>query len=245
MVELEEKQTENQEQSLQHCLYINLKSRTDKKIHVENQLLSTNIFSSSFPPQRFEAIKSKNGAIGCSLSHIKCIQIAKENNWKYVMIVEDDITFLDPIKFKTQLLKFLTSHPIFDVLLLGGNNIPPYKIIDETCVKVSRCQTTTGYLVQQHYYDKLMENFKEGVRNLMNYPDKQPQYAIDKFWFKLQQKDRWFLLTPLSVIQNPGYSDIEEKMTDYSGMMMDLDKKTFFENIEKMRNRFKNSIYRV
>ena len=32
-------------QILQNCLYINLKSRTDKKNHVENQLLSTNIFS--------------------------------------------------------------------------------------------------------------------------------------------------------------------------------------------------------
>ena len=162
------------------------------------------------------------------------------------MIVEDDITFLDPTKFKTQLFKFLHSYPKkFDVLLLGGNNIPPYKEIDETCVKVSRCQTTTGYLVQQHYYDVLIENFKEGVRGLMKYPEKPNQYAIDKFWFKLQKKDVWFLLTPLSVIQKPGYSDIEEKETDYSEMMVDLDKKTFFENIEKMRNRFKNTIYRV
>jgi GR25 family glycosyltransferase involved in LPS biosynthesis len=163
-----------------------------------------------------------------------------------VIIVEDDITFLDPVNFKSQLFKFLHSSPKkFDVLLLGGNNIPPYKVIDETCVKVSRCQTTTGYLVQQHYYDTLIENFKEGVRGFMKYPEKPNQYAIDKFWFKLQQKDAWFLLTPLSVIQKAGYSDIEEKETDYSGMMMDLDKKTFFENIEKMRNRFKNTIYRV
>jgi glycosyl transferase family 25 len=226
--------TSNERLLLQHCLYINLKSRTDRKQHVENQLNSLGIFSSLFPPQRFDAVKHINGAIGCSISHIRCLEIAKKNNWKNVVIVEDDITFLDPDKFQHQLSKFLKYHPRFDVLLLGGNNMPPYKQIDDTCIKVTRCQTTTGYLVQQHYYDTLINNFKEGVQGLIKYPDKGYIYAIDKYWFKLQQKDGWFLLTPLSVIQKPGYSDIEQKETNYYISMLDLDKKTFINNMRNM-----------
>ena len=232
-----EKETPRNEMLLfQHCLYINLKSRTDRKQHVENQLNSLGIFSPLYPPQRFNAIKHPTGAIGCAMSHLYCLQIAKKNNWKNVIIVEDDITFLDPVKFKIQLSKFLKYHPHFDVLLLGGNNMPPYKQIDDTCIRVSRCQTATGYIVQQHYYDTLIKNFKEGILGLIKYSDKGNMYAIDKYWFNLQQKDMWFLLMPLSVIQNPGYSDIEAKETNYYAAMMDLDKKT----LNNMRNIFKS-----
>jgi len=50
---------------VQHTLYINLETRTDRRIHVEQQLKSIGIENA----QRFNAIrpKSGDGAIGCSL----------------------------------------------------------------------------------------------------------------------------------------------------------------------------------
>lgn len=222
-----------------NCLYINLEKRKDRKLHVEQQLTKAGI---SF--QRFNAIENRNGAIGCSLSHIKCLQIAKENNWESVIIVEDDITFLDVATFKNQLKLFFEKHDCFDVLLLAGNNMPPYQEVDETCIKVSRCQTTTGYLVKNHYYDILIDNFREGVRGLMKNPNQGNTYACDKYWFSLQQRDLWFLLIPLTIIQNPSYSNIEEKHTDYSKMMLDIDKKDFFRKLETTRNMFRNNIYK-
>ena len=53
-----------------------------------------------------------------------------------------------------QFNKFLETHELessFDVALIAGNNMPPFTEIDDTCVKVTRCQTTTGYLVKNHY----------------------------------------------------------------------------------------------
>ena len=38
--------------------------------------------------------------------------------------------------------------------------MPPYKIIDDTCIQVSRCQTTTGYIVNGHYIKTLLQNVK-------------------------------------------------------------------------------------
>jgi len=35
------------------------------------------------------------GALGCLLSHIKCISCAKENNYKNVLILEDDFIMID------------------------------------------------------------------------------------------------------------------------------------------------------
>jgi hypothetical protein len=50
------------------------------------------------------------------------------------------------------------------------------------------------------------------------------EYAIDRYWFELQRQGRWFLVTPLSVVQREDYSDIEQRVTNYGQLMLDLDK---------------------
>jgi GR25 family glycosyltransferase involved in LPS biosynthesis len=218
----------NSIQDIQHAFYINLESRPDRKKHIEQQLNLLGINA-----DRFNAIKLPNGALGCSMSHLKCLEIAKQNNWPHLLIIEDDILFLNHKLFKKQLNTFLTSHKEWDVILIGGNNVPPYTKIDETCVKVSTCQTTTGYLVNAHYFDTLIQNFRTGIKKLIQFPDLHKIYAIDKFWFSLQQRDNWFLITPLTVIQREGFSDIENKKTNYSSLLLDLNKDKLLKKIKK------------
>jgi hypothetical protein len=136
--------------------------------------------------------------------------------------------FTQPSLFKTQLNKFLEKKHNWDVVLFAGNNIPPYEHIDDSCVCVSRCQTTTCYLVNGNYIDKLLINMREGVKKLMQEPNRHIDFAIDKYWFKLQQMDSWFLITPLTVVQREDFSDIEQRRTNYSKLMMDLDKPYLF-----------------
>ena len=64
----------------------------------------------------------------------------------------------------------------------------------------------------------------------MIYPDKHVLYAIDKYWFQLQKKDKWYLIIPLSVTQREDYSDIEKRPTNYSNAMLDLDKSSFLKS---------------
>jgi len=170
-----------------------------------------------------------NGAIGCSMSHLKIIETAKANDWDHVLIVEDDILFTNPNLFVQQFNKFLSNNKDFDVVLIAGNNLPPYLTIDDSCVQVSRCQTTTGYLVQKHYYDILIKNYKDGILFLMKEPHNHILYAIDKYWFNLQAIHKWYLITPLSVTQREDYSDIEKRPTNYTHVMLDLDKTAFFQ----------------
>ena len=213
----------NKLEDIKHIFYINLEHRIDRKLHVENEL--TKIGLTNFT--RFNAIKMPNGALGCSMSHLKCIQLAKENKWPHVLIVEDDIEFLDQNTFINQANKFLQTIDKWDVLLLAGNNILPYKTIDnnDSCVKVSGCLTTTGYIVSSHYYDKLIQNIKMGITFFMRRPQQKKLYAIDVFWKPLQEVDNWYLLTPLTVIQMEDYSDIEQKKINYVDKMTNLNKK--------------------
>ena len=207
---------------IKYAFYINLASRPDRKQHVESQLNLLGIKA-----ERFNAIKLQNGALGCSMSHLKCLELAKQNSWSHILIIEDDIKFLNPELFKTQLNLFLENHKSWDVVLIGGNNIPPYTKIDDTCVKVNSCQTTTGYLVNSHYFDILIDNYRAGIKNLLKFPDKPVLYAIDKYWFQLQKRDKWFLIIPLTVTQREDYSDIEKRATNYTPVMIDLDKEEF------------------
>jgi glycosyl transferase family 25 len=166
-----------------------------------------------------------NGAVGCSMSHLKLLQLALKSGLDHVLIVEDDIEFLDLNLFKTQINRFFKERQtLWDVILFAGNNMPPYTIMDDTCVQVSHCQTTTGYLVNGHYIEKLMNNVRTGLTNLLRTPEKHLLYAIDMFWISLQKSDQWFLITPLTVVQKEDYSDIEKKVVHYKKVMTDLDK---------------------
>jgi glycosyl transferase family 25 len=204
---------------LKNAFYINLESRTDRKIHVEKQLKKIGITA-----ERFNAIKLPNGALGCSMSHLKCIELAKQNEWDSVLIVEDDIKFLNTKLFISQLNMFFELHNNWDVVLLAGNNVPPYETIDDTCIKVSKCQTTTGYIVKKHYYNILIDNIRNSITNLIKNPTNGFLYAIDKYWFALQEKHNWYLIIPLTVVQREDYSDIEKKHTNYTRLMTDLNK---------------------
>jgi len=209
---------------IKHAFYINLLSRPDRKQHVENQMKTIGIHA-----ERFNAVKLANGAIGCSMSHLKILETAKLNNWEHVLIVEDDILFTNPSLFAEQFNKFLSNHKEFDVVLIAGNNLPPYTRIDDSCVKVTHCQTTTGYLVKRHYYDTLIKNYKDGILHLMKEPYNHTLYAIDKHWFNLQAIHKWLLITPLTVTQRMDYSDIERRQTNYTPAMLDLDKVAFIQ----------------
>ena len=90
---------------LKYCLYINLESRKDRREYIEQELKSIGIHGI-----RFNAIKLQNGRIGCSMSHLKCLQIAKKNNWPYVMICEDDLLFLDKEKAVKHMNEFFKLH---------------------------------------------------------------------------------------------------------------------------------------
>lgn len=226
---------------LKNILYINLEHRTDRLSYINNefnnklkiQSITNNI------PERFPAIKNENGAIGCALSHIKCLEIALERKYPYVFICEDDIEFLDPEHFLMSIRQFETIQPSnWNVFIVSGNTIPPYRQFNQTCINVVNCQTTTGYITHYNYYKSLIQNFKDGISLLIQNPRNERYFAIDQYWKSLQLTQTWYMVYPPCVIQRTSYSDIEKKIVNYSGLMLDLEKSYLFED----NNIIKNSV---
>lgn len=211
----------NSVNDIQHILYINLDSRLDRNMMALQEFEK---LAWATHPQRVRAIPMAKGAFGCSLSHIQCLEWAKKQNWDHVLICEDDVRFTNPALLTENLNLFLASNTEWDVLLLGGNNFGRYRPTGCGAVQIEACLCALAYLVKRDYYDTLLQNMKEGLACYMREPSNSRSFALDTFWFRLQVRDKWFLVYPLSVTQQQNYSDIENRNTNYDHLMLTLDK---------------------
>jgi glycosyl transferase family 25 len=206
----------------EHTIFINLAHRTDRLDRTLRELKKIGIDS----PVRFDAVRDTNhGAIGCTKSHLGCLKIAKEKQYPFVFICEDDIQFTDPDVFQRNIQPFSVEDKMYDVLMISANNLAPYTRVHEYAVQVFTAYCCTGYIVRQEYYDALIENFSESVAKMEENPTPEilHRYAVDVNWTRLQKKDRWWLVIPLTVSQFSDRSDILQKNADYSKLMLSLD----------------------
>tara|TARA_B100000780_G_C21059345_1_gene425712 strand:+ start:64 stop:792 length:729 start_codon:yes stop_codon:yes gene_type:complete len=206
---------------LDNHYYINLDHRKDRNESTIKELRKLGIHN----PHRFSAIKKDNGAIGCCMSHIEVLKSARGRGLSYVTIFEDDILFLDSKETLEKLDRIVNSNISWDVIILGGNNKLPYERINEDCIKVNNCQTTTSYIVKQSYYDTLIDHWQKGLHKLIETKDTSKdtsKYALDQYWKILQKKDNFLLITPVNVVQRESYSDIEEMNVNYVDVMKNI-----------------------
>jgi hypothetical protein len=227
-------------ENISHIFYINLEHRLDRLEHITKQL---ELIGATDKAERFLGIRTTNGAIGCTISHIKCLELAAQRNYENVFICEDDITFLDVPVFLDGLTKFFGVGGAravgWDVLVVGGNNGPPFQRVNNYCMRIHNCQSTTGYIVNRKYYEILIRNFKEGLGLLMKEPENKSLYAIDMYWKRLQVVHQWYLIIPVTVVQIESYSDVENMVMDYKALMLDYDKRLYLEYLRK-KNREKD-----
>jgi glycosyl transferase family 25 len=205
---------------IDRIFYINLDKRKDRNVHCLKQLFSIGTPVNKI--ERFSAIENSLGHIGCFKSHLACLKLAKERNYENVLIVEDDIYFTDVEFIKNNLDKIFNYK--FDVFFLGVNllNFDP---IDKYIIRVIHSGCFLGYIVQNHYLDKFIQNCQEGFDLLMKTGNKMI-YAIDGYCMRtLQPKDQWLTFSKLTVSQIQNYSDIENNYVNYDiYMLKDINK---------------------
>ena len=209
---------------LENVYYINLEERVDRKVLVETELKKM-----KWKYERFNAIKHARGIIGCCMSHLAVVEMAKEKDLGYVVILEDDIQFLQPERYNKMLIdfrNFIESNSLdYDVLLIATNILDKVNgviPINNYIYRVKASYSAAGYIVKKHYYDKIIANYKEGLRLLIENPTVSGKYEFDVYWIRLQMVDKWLVLYPRTVNQRESYSDILKCMTDYTKHMIDV-----------------------
>jgi glycosyl transferase family 25 len=197
---------------IDHIFYINLEKRTDRRTEIEQELLNHGLVG-----ERFNAFKHTIGSVGCELSHLAVLKLAKERNYKNVLILEDDFQFLvQKEKFEKELAQFFNSQINYDVCFLAYNiqqseDVPEYPFIK----RAIESQTSSAYIINNHYYDKLINLFEKNVKLLEN-TNHHWLYAVDQVWKPLQKTDQWYYFTERIGKQRDGYSDNTERMEKYN-----------------------------
>jgi len=197
--------------NIEKIIYINLNKRTDRRVEIESELDG---FELQY--ERFEAIEREPGILGCLISHLSVLEIAKERGYKNILILEDDFQFLTSKEtFEEELKKLFDSEIDFDVCFLETGIYESEEV--ENCNflrRVIRSTSAPAYIVNYHYYDELINLYKWALPLLEN-TGYHWLYANDKCWEPLQKRDNWFYFNKRIGKQRPGYSDNSKSYVDY------------------------------
>jgi GR25 family glycosyltransferase involved in LPS biosynthesis len=203
-------------QFIDKIIYINLDKREDRRKEIENELNTYGLTNY----ERFSAYETSGfGILGCANSHLQALKIARERGYKNVLIMEDDFVFvLSKEEVETALEKLFDpdKNIKFDVCMCS------YKLNDGNIIenepfltKVKDAQTASGYIVNQHYYDTIIELY-ENTNVLLDTTRQHWLYANDQSWKVLQPNSDWFCFTKRFGIQRPGFSDNANAYMDYN-----------------------------
>ena len=198
--------------NIDKIIYINLNKREDRKLSIENEL--DNYGFKNY--ERFEAIETLGmGFIGCANSHLSVLKIAKERNYKNILILEDDFVFsVNKTKLDILLDEFFQINIPYDVCMLSYN-LNEFLEIDNSVVnKILFSQTASGYIVNSNYYNVLIELYEWAMPLLMS-TRQHWIYANDIVWEKYQRNDNWVYFKNRIGKQRAGFSDNSNNYSDY------------------------------
>ena len=180
---------------------INLHNRPDRW-HQINHLLGKH-----FNLIRVEGIQHHDGWKGCFLSHKKCLKIAKEQNLKHIIVMEDDcVPFINISNFCNRLLKVKKQieGQWWDIILGGvfsNEKINVKRFISNRDLLYA--EIDKGFCTHLIFYNHTSYDF------FIHHPLNQP---IDHVW---HNKLKAFVLLPFLANQRPNYSDISKQNISY------------------------------
>jgi len=204
-------------------MFINLTERTDRLKIILDECNKVGIPKNMI--HRIDAVLDKTcGHLGCTKSHIKAIEYAKEMKWKRFLILEDDFQFkLSKDKILDILSEFFKKYNNkWDIFMFTTYWNQKIDTDIDYIKRIKYGTTTAGYLVNFNYTDTLLNNFLIGMRKLeeeveqfkITNPNEKKfttNYALDQFWFALQSKDNFYISDPTFGSQSSIWSSIMSK----------------------------------
>ncbi|SEW17837.1 Glycosyltransferase family 25 (LPS biosynthesis protein) [Chitinophaga sp. YR573] len=142
------------------------------------------------------------GRIGCLLSHLEVIKAAKAHNYSNILILEDDVQFVDDIQ--NRFFDSIDGLPDdWSLLYLGGNEKGTQTEVIPGILKVSNMLMAHAIGIQSHFYDELIELLTKC------------ELPVDVYYAFLQQKYPCYVIYPYLAWQRVGWSDIEQRFRIY------------------------------
>jgi len=211
---------------------INLDRRKDRWNHSSKQFRKIGLKVERYSaidgnPMEWDHVRNKNnplgskdtvfkGVAGCMASHVNIWKMAKENNWKNVLIIEDDCDFIPELQnIFNERIKQVPSD--WDLLYLGGihetrGGVYKPEKISQHLVKAKRMITTTCYAIKNTCYDLAI--------NTVLADEPWFHTAVDGYLGAyIQSQCNTYAFHPPLAWQRACFSDIVNGHRDYSVMM--------------------------
>jgi len=152
----------------------------------------------------------KPGEIGIIKSNLDIIKDAKKNNYKTILIIEDDCVFKDEIINFEDYFNLLPND--WDMLYMGGNHnthmgVKPPQQINEKIVKLHSTYSAHFVGIKSSVFDHIEVLLERG------------QHPLDVEYVKLQKIFNCYSFTPTLTSQLVNFSDIQESTTDYNWLI--------------------------
>jgi len=190
---------------------INLDDRKDRMVDTVKQFHKHNLWvervpgikgsdmNLDFPPE------IKEGAVGCALSQLFTLKLAKQVNAKKFLLLEDDIEFDEDLNSKFN--KYYAEVPNdWDMLYLGGQHFHGMNLT-QVSEHIYRCEYTLAahsvafkYTVYDRFINKLVDITK----------------PCDVHYAESHKEINAYVIVPHLTWQRESYSDIEKFNVDYS-----------------------------
>jgi len=180
---------------------INLDKRTDRLEHVEKNVIPFLPYPEKI--QRFSAVdhthyqKSEQRAAGCSLSHLKIWNDAISNNYRNILIIEDDFNWIVPKEKVHQAFTQIESIDYNVIQIAYNTKAPIVKTQHNNLYRCNFALTTSGYFINVDFSKTMIKSIEDSISNLMNTNTTIHQNAIDVIMTKFQNDDKWFLYSRL------------------------------------------------
>jgi hypothetical protein len=185
---------------------INLDNRPDRWDNIQSEFKDWNI-------ERVSAIEYSPGWKGATLSHIRCMELAKERNYDWVVIVEDDCALTPDAlnKFKNLLPTLWDRRSEWDVCM-GGVSL--YRGVPWTTVsndpRLYQVKSTGTHFSFLH-----RDSYTSILNKIPNNPSEMHDQSTDCIdtWYRFNHIRVW-TTAPFLAFQTPSFSDLSQTFAD-------------------------------
>ena len=177
------------------------------------EFISRGTIPQQYDPNHIDVIHARRA--GCSLSHLEIIKMAKENNFKNVLIFEDDViinsTLEETLDGLSKSVKELPDN--WDIFYLAAcptdmyGHCPPISDYSENLCKVHSAYTTHAIAINGTAFDHIIDN---GANMDTIIPWIETWVGIDVFYIKkIHCNGNTYMPRKLLLNQRNCFSDME------------------------------------
>ncbi len=195
---------------LDGAVVINLDSRPDRLESFSREIARLGIQG----VLRLPGTVHESGAIGCTTSHVRALDLMEANEWASMIVFEDDAQFVVDRSTLDVLVDAFLSDEHADVACLAyfARRSRRYNRLFRRGTLI---QTTACYVVKRSILAELRAVWHHGIREL-EAGGSPGDFIVDRVWIPLQ-RERVFLVPVIRTVrQESGFSDIVGRVVTYT-----------------------------